>query len=125
MITQPTETGRKRPTRDVVPTSAGSIYIGLLEAVLGERESSPRLSASQALAEVVRCRRTVIWRRLPPDDEDWAAAALADQTAYDSALICYARRVGIDCDPGRFGTPGVERARIEGMLEARGIPLGP
>ncbi len=107
-------------------TRPSSIYIELLEAILGEPESSPdSVSASEALAQVVRRRRAVTWNRSTPDDQDLAAVALADQLAYDAALLTYARRVGIDCDPRQFGIPEVERRRIERMLEARGIPLGP
>jgi hypothetical protein len=107
-------------------TQPGSIYTGLLEAILAETDSSPHpRSASEALAQVVRRRRAVTWNRSTPDDQAWAAVALADQLAYDADLVAYARRVGIECDPRRFGIPEVERERIERMLAARGIPLGP
>ncbi len=123
---RPSSAGRHRRTKITGPAHPGSIYIGLLEAVLDERESSPTPeSASEALARLVQYRRKVIWRRSATGDPDWAAGALADQVAYDSALIVYARQAGIECDHRRFGIPGVERARIERLLEARGIPLGP
>ena len=76
------------------PSQPGAIYIDLLEAALGERQSSlGRLSASEALAQVLRHRRDLVGEGA--DDRGWAAAALADQVAYDSALIAYARRVGL------------------------------
>ncbi len=122
----PSTSAGERGEEGIVPTQAGSIYVELLEATLGEREPSLRsLSASEALAELVRRRRRVVWTGSSPVERDWAAAALADQVAYDSALIRYSRRLGIDCDPRRFGVPGPERQRIEHALESRGIPLGP
>jgi hypothetical protein len=112
--------------RESSASQPGSIYIELLEAILGETDSSASsVSASEALAQVVRRRRAVTWNRSTRDDQDLAAVALADQLAYDAALLTYSRRVGIDSDPRAFGIPEIERRRIEKMLEARGIPLGP
>ena len=104
------------------PSQPGSIYVDLLEAVFCERKTAlDRLSASEALAQVLRHRRNLVGSG--PDHRGWAAGALADQVAYDSALIAYARRVGLECDPRRFGNPGLERQRIERVLGDRGIPL--
>jgi hypothetical protein len=105
---------------------SGSIYVELIEAALSEREQlEPVPSASEALAQLVGCRRKVIWSESPQIDQGWAISALADQVAYDIALIRYARCIGIDCDPRHFGFPGAERRQIERMLASRGIPLDP
>jgi hypothetical protein len=109
-----------------IPSRPGSIYTELLETVLAEQESSvPRLSAAEALAQVIRCRRNAVRRGSTVNEKDRATLALADQVAYDSALIAYTRRLGIECDPHLFADPGLERQRIERTLEGRGIILTP
>jgi len=103
----------------------GSVYLELLHSALEERERAGGApSARAALAELVRCRRQTLWNQRSPANPDWAVGALADQLAYDIALIRYARCVGIDCDPDRFGWPHGERETIEQILTARGLPLG-
>ena len=104
-------------------TSAGSIYTELLNAVLSEEEAAPAMSTSESLAELVRARRKVVWTSAVPTDPGWSDVALAEQLAYDSSLIRYARMVGIDCHPGNFRIPGAERRRLERTLVSRGIHL--
>ena len=101
-----------------------SLYVELLGAALSEREQSDgAASAGEALAELVRCRRQVVKREGPQADRGWATTALAEQVAYDTAIARFARCVGVDCDPLRFGWPHDERKRTEWVLMSRGIPL--
>jgi hypothetical protein len=48
---------------------------------------------------------------------------VADQLAYDIALIELAQGVGVDCDLFGFDQPPRERNRIEQALAARGLRL--
>jgi hypothetical protein len=103
----------------------GSLYVDLLDAALSERDlSDDAQSSGEALAQLDWYRHEVIWNQRSPSDRDWTAPALADQMAYDIALIRHARSLGVDCDPDRFGSPEDERKRIERLLASRGIPLG-
>lgn len=117
---------QRGPKRTSTETrNVGSIYVELLNAALDARAATSPPSASKALAHLISFRRRVIGSRSGSNDGEWAAGALAEQVAYDAALIAYARRTGIECGPDGFGTPVAERQRIERMLEAKGIPLSP
>ena len=54
---------------------------------------------------------------------DWAPDAIADQLAYDVALVELSQRLGIEVDLTRFGQPRQERDRLEQALISRGIHL--
>lgn len=99
------------------------MFVELLEALLGDRGSEARLRPEEALAELVRCRRRLAVSDSGGTGGHWAVGAIADHLAYDAALIRYSRCMGVECDPRRFGAPGVERYRVERLLESRGIPL--
>jgi hypothetical protein len=100
-----------------------SLYAELLDAALRERELSGEVSSlGESLAELKRSQRQVTKSNGEREDAGWATAAVADQVAYDVALVRYARSLNIDCDPGRFGWPHGERQRLE-WLASRGIPL--
>jgi hypothetical protein len=60
----------------------------------------------------------------PHQDRGWSTGAIADQVAYDVALLRCARCLEMDCDPDRFGWPQDERQRLERMFAARELPLG-
>jgi len=101
-----------------------SLYSDLLDAALREREQSEGApSNGEALARLVQYRHEVIWKQRSTSDRASTTPALADQMAYDVALIRYARSLGIDCDPEGFGSPHIERQRLERALASRGIPL--
>jgi hypothetical protein len=101
-----------------------SLYGDLVDAALRERDQSEgALSNGETLARLVRCRHHVVWKQRSTSDRESTTPALADQLAYDVALIKYARSLGIDCDSAGFGSPQDERQRLEQVLASRGIPL--
>jgi hypothetical protein len=103
---------------------ARPLYVDLLYAALSARGQSEKTPPSgEALSRLVWQQHEVIGNRWAASDRNGAVPALASQIAYDAALILYARSLGIDCDPDRFGPPEDERQRIERVLAARGIPL--
>ena len=101
-----------------------SMYSDLIEAALADPGvSDDGLSTSRALAEVVRCRHrldTAGWREA---DRQGVDAVLADEVAYDVALVRYARSLGVECDTRAFGWPHTGRRRIEELLVSRGVAL--
>ncbi len=105
--------------------TGGSVYLELLRVALEDRVRADGVpSARTAMAELIRCRRRTQWNQPGPEEPDWAVVAIADQVAYDIALIRYARCVGVDCELDRFSQPAEERRRIETALAARGLVLG-
>jgi len=104
--------------------NSGSLYSGLLEAVLGKRDrAETTMSASEALARLVASRHRAMGSSSTSPDQGRADVALAEQLDYDTALILYARMAGIACDPSHFGMPEAERQRVERTLISRGVPL--
>ena len=99
------------------------MYAQLLEAVLDYEEDPESRPRSQGpLADVVRLRHAMD-RRASRTDPGWALQAVADQLAYDAALIRLARRRGIAAAPPDFETPELGRAALEEALAARGVTL--
>ena len=105
------------------PGPTCSMYSELLARMLAESEQAqPEPSPRQALAEYLRCRRGSAptgWRAPGPHRAD---SALADEVAYDAALIRYAQSLAFQCDVQRFGWPGDERRRTERLVASRGAP---
>ena len=101
-----------------------SMYSQLLRAALGTgASSSDESNPRDALAELVRC-RSRLSGNVSHEGSDWASAAVADELAYDIALIARCRSVGMPCDIGDFDNPRHGRARLEQAFESRGISLG-
>ncbi len=102
-----------------------SMYTDLVEAALAEvtADDGPA-SSDQALAEVIR-RRTLLgskrWQEAGRPD---VPATLADEVAYDVALIRLARALHVDCDPRNFGWPQGERTKVERALVSEGVLAG-
>ncbi len=101
------------------------MYSQLLEAVLAnEADPEVRPRSQGPLADVLRLRHAMDRRASQADgDPGWAMQAVADQLAYDAALIRLARRRGIPTDPTRFEIPEQGRAEIEEALVAVGVNL--
>jgi len=101
-----------------------SMYTQLLDAA--SRQHQPAMDGageSQALDEVLRCRRE-LEEGIPPDgDADTVPVVLALQIAYDVALLELAGVVGVDTDPSRFEQPQLERERLERAFGALGLSL--
>ena len=94
--------------------------MGSVLAYEEDPESRPR--SQGPLADVLRLRRTMD-RHATRNDPGWALQAVADQLAYDAALIRLARRRGISAAPPDFETPELGRATLEEALAARGVTL--
>jgi len=102
-----------------------SMYADILDKAFARRPGrrSPT-SVSEAILELFECRSrlssahpTVRLRG------GWAATAVANQVAYDVALIRLARCLGIACHPGAFDLPELRRKELDRQLAARGVHL--
>ena len=104
--------------------NAMSIYAQLLSVAI-ERTAAVDENATtgDALAKLLECRSRIGIDISAGEESDWTAIAIADQLAYDIALINLARRCGIEANSGHFEPPQRERARLERILETRGINL--
>ena len=101
------------------------MYTQLLEAVLANEADPATRSRSQgSVADVVRLRH-VIERHAARTDPRWALQAVADQLAYDAALVRLARKRGIVAGPDTFTNPERGRAALEDALIAQGVELLP
>jgi hypothetical protein len=105
-----------------------SMYSELLAASLRSTDPARDGAATTEVAllsELAACRRDLT-RARPAEAAGGGADASADiarQVDYDLALIRLCRLRGIDCDPGRFTRPLVERRRLEEALAAAGVEL--
>jgi predicted nucleic acid-binding protein len=79
---------------------------------------------SDAVKEVLDRRSRLAVTRSPKRAAGWAANALANQVAYDVALIELAQSVGLACDPSTFDQPELRRNEVDRELAARGVHLG-
>ena len=101
-----------------------SMYTALLEAALSEqRQSSAEPTTGEGLAKLLRCRSRLEVGRSSHTGTGWVPTALADQLAYDVALIRFARQLGIACDVSTFDPPQPARTRLEYELADRGVRL--
>lgn len=100
-----------------------SLYAFLLSEVLDHPLEWRNLSRPpDPLAELDRVRRS-LEEHLFRSDPGWALQAIADQLAYDSALIRLARREGLHPVPATFDLPSRGRMRVAASLMGRGIHL--
>lgn len=100
---------------------AMSMYTHLLVAAFDERRHTyAEPTTDDALAAFHHCRdRLQSWET----EADWTSTVLADQVAYDIALIDLARSVGIDCGIDTFDQPERRRIEVGRELASRGIHI--
>jgi hypothetical protein len=100
-----------------------AMYTELLEAVLGyEADPATQPRSQGPLADVIRLRHTMD-RHATRTDPGWALQAVADQLAYDAALVRLARKRGIPAGTDAFDIPQRGRAGLEEALVALGVNL--
>ena len=98
------------------------MYTQILEAALSERsEPDAGMTTGEALAVLLECRRQLGSIAASERGGDWSSAALANQVAYDIALIDLARCVDLDCDPRSFDQPERHRTRLRQELISHGV----
>jgi hypothetical protein len=98
-----------------------SMYVELLSAVLADEETKPVRSDSPL--DVAReCRGRMLERRGRTGGS--IQHELADEVAYDRALVNLCAASGLDVDPKGFSHPRRERARLENALAELGVDLG-
>jgi hypothetical protein len=100
-----------------------SIYATLLDDALGQVRPDKPSTTGDALAQLLDIRRRLGANLSGYTGADWAPDAIADQLAYDVALIELSRLLGIEVSLAGFGQPKHERARLEKTLATRGVRL--
>jgi hypothetical protein len=100
-----------------------SIYAQLLDQALGQTHSYETSTTGDALTQLLELRHRLGANLSGRTESDWAPAAVADQLAYDVALIEFSRRLGIEVNLTGFGQPQHERTRLEQALVTRGLRL--
>lgn len=100
-----------------------SVYSQLLGNALDQTHASQGSTTGDVLAQLLERHNRLGTNLSPYTGSDWAPDAIADQLAYDVALIELSRRLGIEVDLTKFGQPQHERARLEQVLVSRGILL--
>lgn len=104
-------------------TPAIPMYAQLLDAVLAD-EPDPSVPTRSAgpLAELTRLQH-VMEKHARRSDAGWALQAIADQLAYDAALVRLARKRGITTSTAMFDVPERGRAVLVQALADRGVHL--
>ena len=81
------------------------------------------LTAGEAVAALLLCRRQLRERADDPDGPGGAASALGEELDYDIALLRLARLLEIPVDVQAFSQPSLERSRLEEAIKVHGIRL--
>lgn len=114
---------RAIPVREATSRpGATSMYTQLLGLALDDGgEADLHTVMGEVFAELLHRRKLLRAPSADPQD----LGAVADQLAYDVALIRLATSLGIDWDLQGFEQPVRERRLLEQALTERGIPLDP
>lgn len=100
------------------------MYARLLDEVLEERHAQgSSTTRGERLVEVLRCRSRLMGGAPSKGRSNAGAVALADQLAYDAALMELAQGAGVDFDIRRFDQPLLGRGFLEEALVSEGVPL--
>jgi hypothetical protein len=99
-----------------------SMYSQLLASVL-DHGAGDEPTPDEALGQLILSRSRLAEAASSGSESAPVSIALADQLSYDVALIALATSIGIRCDVRRFERPEVERNRLEGALQSRGVDL--
>ena len=100
-----------------------AMYTELLDAVLDyEADPATRPRSQGPMADVIRLRHTME-RHATRTDPGWALQAVADQLAYDAALVRLARKRGIPAGTDAFDIPQRGRTGLEEALLVLGVNL--
>ena len=99
-----------------------SIYTDLLRRAV-DSDGSGQEQGGELLAILVRRRSDLVASPSSPINPSRPLTGLAAQLAYDSALVSFARHLGIETSPESFDPPQVERTRLERAVAAHNVAL--
>jgi hypothetical protein len=103
------------------------MYVQLLQAVLNDEVDptspvEPPARPVGPLAELTRLRHAID-KHAEHNDPGWALQAVADQLAYDAALVRMGRKKEVRVELDSFDVPERGRAHLEQALIDRGVNL--
>jgi hypothetical protein len=99
-----------------------SLYQRFLGMALDETSDvDDGLTAGEAVAVLLLCRRQLQGRDDGSDGSSSIASSLGEELDYDIALLRLARLLGIQVEVQAFDRPQVERSHLEQAIEAHGI----
>jgi hypothetical protein len=103
------------------------MYAQLLQAVLSDdTEPLPPVHGTThsagSLAELVQLRHAME-KHAGHNSQGWALQAVADQLAYDAALVRLGRKRGVPVDLEVFDVPERGRAQLEQAMIDKGVNL--
>ncbi len=100
------------------------MYAKLLAAALADRPSSEIDEDPGSLLSEVKWRHSLLDSSAHNNAiSNSAPVALADELAYDIALIALARSAGIQCDVNGFDQPVQQRLKLEQEVARQGIKI--
>jgi hypothetical protein len=103
------------------------MYAQLLQALLSDDTEPPPPAQGTGhptgpLAELVRLRHAME-KHAGHNSQGWALQSVADQLAYDAALVRLGRKRGVPVDLEVFDVPERGRAQLEQAMIDRGVNL--
>jgi hypothetical protein len=98
-----------------------SMYTQLLDAALKEVPLAVERTIDEDMSSVRDCHARLASNEKDDRTAEWSFSALANQVAYDLALIELARRVGIDCAIKTFQQPENRRTELMQELNSHGV----
>jgi hypothetical protein len=94
-----------------------SIYSQLLVAAMDSEARADRpADGGQLEADLARCRARLPHGEYAPEPTGGVTGAVADQLAYDLALLALCRHAGVTFDIAEFDRPATARYRLENAL---------
>jgi len=98
------------------------MYTDILETAQRQRPADPQ-TVADAMTELLYRQSRLCSDNAPERSTDWTATALADQVAYDVALIELARSIGFTRERRALERPDLCRTDMIRELLARGLRL--
>ena len=99
------------------------MYTDLLGRALDSNTSDLELTGGERLATLLRCRSQLLASHSTLTKPSRSLTRVAAQLAYDSALVEFARHLGIESAPEAFDPPHVERTRLERAMASHNFDL--
>lgn len=99
------------------------MYTDLLRKALESNAGDIEQTGGEMLATLLQCRSQLMAGHSALTKPSDSFTDVAGQLAYDSALVEFARHLGIESAPEAFDPPQVERTRLERAVGSHNVDL--